>query len=80
MTQTATARPPMTEKQRGVYDFIVDFRARNGYCPAIEDICRQFSIARNGVVGHLWALRRKGYVKWEPNQARTLRPVEVPNG
>jgi repressor LexA len=82
MTETATAteRPQMTEKQARIYEFIRDFRDRNGYCVAIDDIARQFGLRKNGVVNHLWALRRKGWVQWQPGQARTLRPVEVTNG
>jgi SOS-response transcriptional repressor LexA len=79
-TATATERPQLTDRQREVFEFIADFRDRNGYCVAIDDIATHFGIHKNAVVNHVWSLRRKGYVCWQPGQARTLRPVGVANG
>lgn len=73
-------RPVLTERQRRILDFVVDFRDRRGYCCTIRELCAEFGIASpNGIAAHLHSLRRKGYVTWEPHQSRTIRPTEVPH-
>ncbi|MBL8178298.1 MAG: repressor LexA [Bryobacterales bacterium] len=54
----------LTERQQAIFDFILQFRNRNGCSPSIPEIQRQFDIrSPNGVVGHLHALEAKGYIR-----------------
>jgi len=61
-----------------IYDQITTQQAQKGYPATVREIADAVGIrSLNGVVCHLQALRRKGYVTWEPNHARTLRPLEM---
>lgn len=80
MTEAATYRQPLTERQQLVYEYIWLFRERRGYCCTIREIVEHFGFeGTNSAMCHIHALRRKGWVTWEDGQARTLRPVEVAN-
>ena len=81
MTLYFTDRPALTTKQRRMLDYITTFRERNGYCVTVREIAAEFGIrSPHGVTCHLAALRKKGYLTWEPHQSRTLRPVEAVDG
>ena len=71
-------RPPLTDRQREIYEHIVEHCRIRGYATTIRELCNHFDIrSPNGVKGHLEAMRRKGYLTWEKNHARTVRPVGV---
>ena len=73
MSETTTL-PALTAKQAEVLDFI---RQNSGYYgPAIREIARRFSFASpNGVICHLEALERKGYIRRRPGIARGIELV-----
>ena len=78
MTLYLTDRPALTAKQRRMLDYITTFREQHGYCVTVREIMAEFGIrSPHGVTCHLMALRKKGYLTWEPHQSRTLRPVEA---
>jgi SOS-response transcriptional repressor LexA len=83
MTATATAveRQPLTKRQQEVYEFVWMFRETRGYCVSVREVAEFVGSPHNvtAAMCHLWPLKRKGWVTWEPNQSRTLRPVEVVN-
>jgi repressor LexA len=55
---------PLTTKQEKIYNFIRKHIENKGYPPAIRDICEAFRISSpNGVMCHLKALQKKGYIK-----------------
>ena len=65
----------LTERQRAILDFILDFRHRNGCSPSIPEIQEAFSIrSPNGVAGHLLALESKGWIR---RARRGSRQIEV---
>lgn len=65
----------LTERQQAIFDFILEFRTRNGCSPSIPEIQRQFDIrSPNGVVGHLQALEAKGYIR---RGARGSRQIDL---
>ncbi len=65
----------LTERQRAILDFILDFRRRNGCSPSIPEIQKAFSIrSPNGVAGHLLALESKGWIR---RVRRGSRQIEV---
>lgn len=66
----------MTERQRNIYEFIVSFRDRVGVTPTYREIASAFFIrSTNGVMKHLKALERKGYIEITPYQARGISVV-----
>ena len=66
----------LTERQREVLDFILEFRRDNGCSPSIPEIQRHFGIrSPNGVAGHLHALEAKGAIR---RAARGSRQIDVP--
>jgi repressor LexA len=68
--------PPLTERQRQVYDFIQDRIRDWGYPPTIREIGEHLGIkSTNGVADHLKALKRKGYLTQQDMKSRTLRPT-----
>ena len=70
------ARKPLTERQQEVFKFIRDFTASKGYCCTVREVA-QFCGSGNvtAAMCHLWPLKRKGWVTWEPGHSRTIRPV-----
>jgi repressor LexA len=54
---------PLTTKQEAIYNYIRKHIETKGFPPAIRDICEEFSISSpNGVMCHLKALQKKGYI------------------
>lgn len=79
MTAAETEPPvsaPLTDRQREVYDWIVDWCETKGYSPTIRELCTAFAFdSPNGAVCHLRPLAKKGWISWVPNQCRTIRPI-----
>jgi repressor LexA len=74
---TAKAIRPITERQREIYRWIVQYIADNGYSPTVRELCLAFRFGSvNGAVCHLEPLRRKGYLTWNKHQSRTMRPLQ----
>lgn len=71
---TTDTIPKLTAKQAQVLDFI---KANSGlYGPAVREIAAAFGIkSPNGVVCHLKALERKGFVRRTPGIARGIEVV-----
>jgi repressor LexA len=54
----------LTQRQKAIFDFIVDFRRQQGCSPSIPEIQKAFGIrSPNGVAGHLLSLEAKGYIR-----------------
>jgi repressor LexA len=70
---TQTPRP-LTARQAEVLEFI---RANSGmYGPAVREIAAKFGIrSPNGVVAHLRALEKKGFIKRRPKVTRGIEVV-----
>jgi repressor LexA len=69
---TTTAEPlPLTARQAEALAFI---RANAGlYGPSVREIAKHMGINNvTGVVGHLKALEKKGYIRRTPNVARGI--------
>jgi repressor LexA len=75
-TETTTEPRPLTARQREVLDFITDFATRHGYCASVRDVMAAIGCTSpNGAVCHLLPLKKKGFITWEPNTARSIRPI-----
>ncbi|HEY5541798.1 MAG TPA: winged helix DNA-binding protein, partial [Candidatus Binatia bacterium] len=56
--------PPLTSRQKAIYDFLLKSIREKGFAPSIAEIGKQFKIAStNGVSYHLKALEKKGYIR-----------------
>lgn len=56
--------PPLTSRQKAIYDFLLKTIREKGFAPSIAEIGKRFKIAStNGVFDHLKALEKKGYIR-----------------
>jgi len=69
-------QPPLTPKQQRIYDFICERIDDRGFPPTIRDIGAAFGIkSPNGVMCHLKALEKKGFITREGKAARAILPM-----
>ena len=68
----------LTDRQRAVLDWVMGFVRKHGLPPTLREIGRAFRISSPGVLGHLRALERKGYVKRGKLGARSLEITGMP--
>jgi repressor LexA len=73
---TTTDEYPLTARQAEVLEFI---RANSGmYGPTIRQIAAAIGVNNvTGVVGHLRALEKKGYIRRTPNVARGIEVIRA---
>jgi repressor LexA len=63
----------LTKRQQTIYDFIRGLIVRRGYGPTVREIAQRMDISSpNGVVGHLKALERKGFIRRDNRRARAI--------
>jgi repressor LexA len=63
----------LTARQKEIYDYLVEYYQENGYPPTIREIGFRFRIrSTKGVVDHLTALERKGYIRRVLGKSRAL--------
>src|SRR5688572_12415769 len=66
----------LTDRQKEVLGFIEDRIREWGYPPTIREIGEHFGIkSTNGVVDHLKALKKKGFLEQQDMKSRTLKPT-----
>ena len=65
----------LSQRERGLYDFIKRYIAENGYGPSHAEISKATGIGVTSVNYHLGRLRAKGLLTWQKGYARTLRLV-----
>jgi len=64
----------LTKRQKSVYEFIRDKIQNRGYGPTVREIGEKFKISSpNGVMCHLKALEKKGFITREPNMSRAIQ-------
>jgi len=69
-------KQPLTDRQQSIYSFIEEYQIDNGFSPKITEIQQQFEIKSvNGVIKHLQALERKGWIVRD-NTARGIELLE----
>ncbi len=70
-------REPLNEKERAVYDYIVDSIRKNGFSPSVRDIRTTLGFKSTSTVHtYLGRLADKGYISKEDGKSRTLRTVD----
>lgn len=68
----------LTPKQQSIFDFIRDLIRNRGYGPTVREIGDGFGIASpNGVMCHLKALEKKGFITREPNMSRAIQLTDA---
>ena len=71
---TSTARLPLTARQQEILAWLAKYITDHGYSPTVRELCLAFGFGSvNGAMCHLQPLRKKGWITWNENQARTLR-------
>jgi SOS-response transcriptional repressor LexA len=80
MPATATKqRPALTKTQRAILTFWLDHFRQHQRFPAIREACAKFGIlSPNGVVSHLKALEKKGYLQRNKGEKTLARSYVVP--
>lgn len=64
----------LTDRQKSVYDFIANYQRQHGYPPTMQEIAGHLKINGNlGVMRHLSALEKKGYITRTPGSSRSIR-------
>ena len=67
-------RPPLTDRQQDILDFIRDTIAASQHPPTVREIGARFDInSPNGVICHLKSLEAKGYIERDKNLSRGIR-------
>ena len=70
-------RPGLTERQQAILDFISISARERGFPPSIREISSQFGIqSTQGVLRHLDALEKKGYLKRDSRTARSMQVTD----
>jgi len=70
---------PPTERQTAVYEFIREKIQSRGYGPTVREIGAAFRIrSPNGVMCHLKALERKGWITRGKNMSRAIELIGEP--
>jgi repressor LexA len=67
----------LTKRQREILDFIESFIQTSGYSPSFEEIADFFGYRSLATVHeHLSNLERKGYIRRNYNESRSVEPLE----
>ncbi len=67
---------PLTDRQQAIYDYIAKYQLEQGYSPKITEIAEAFGIKSvNGVIKHLQALEKKGWIQRD-NTPRGIEMLE----
>lgn len=70
----------LTKRQREILDFIESFIQSSGYSPSFEEIAKFFGYRSLATVHeHLSNLERKGYIRRNYNESRSVEPLESAN-
>ena len=68
----------LTRRQKEVLDFLSNFIKERGYSPSLEEIGDGLGLSSVATVHkHLTHLKRKGFIRHEPNRKRSIEVGEV---
>lgn len=77
MGSEISVKTALTARQQEVLDVIKAFRRAHGKSPTVREIAKLVGIGSpNGVVCHLLALAKKGLIRWDRRQARSIIPLD----
>ena len=70
----------LTNRQKEVLQFIINYIHENEYPPTFREIGRGLNItSTKGVTDHLDVLVKKGYIDRSPNHSRAIRIIRTPD-
>ena len=73
----APANRELTRRQQEIYDYVKERIVSRGYGPTVREIGTEFGIkSPNGVMCHLKALEKKGFITREQNMSRAIQLAE----
>ena len=67
----------LTPKQIRILDFIRKFREKHAYSPTLEEIADAFRVSKITVLQHLRALQKRGAIRRQRYQARSIELCEL---
>jgi repressor LexA len=71
---STSTKPPLTTRQKEIYEFLRDKILNRGYGPTVREIGAHFGIrSPNGVMCHLKALEKKGLITRESHMSRAIQ-------
>lgn len=71
-----TNRTELTERQKLVYDSIVDYQMQHGYAPFIRELCVICNLtSTSSVYAHLKKLEELGYIRRREDTPRAIAIV-----
>jgi repressor LexA len=66
----------LTKRQKEIIDFINKFHEDKGYAPSYREIGQYFGLSSTATVcEHIQTLQEKGYLKTDPNEARSIEII-----
>lgn len=76
-TYQAPPTPKLTKKQKEVLDYIQNFQSSEGYAPSYREIAENFGFSSTATVfEHIHSLKKKGLLRSEEGQIRSLEVVD----
>lgn len=70
---------PLTPKQQAILDFVGEFSRDRGFAPSLREIGEAVGLTNvSAVRGHVAALEKKGCLRKEPDQPRSISVVTPP--
>jgi REP element-mobilizing transposase RayT len=71
---------PLTQKQKAVFEFVGEFARQRGFAPSLREIGEAVGLTNiSAVRGHVAALEKKGFLRKEPDQPRSISVVDCPS-
>jgi REP element-mobilizing transposase RayT len=71
---------PLTPRQQAILDFVGEFSRDRGFAPSLREIGEAVGLTNvSAVRGHVAALEKKGYLRKEPDQPRSISVVASPS-
>jgi repressor LexA len=68
----------LTSKQRDVLESIITFLEESGYPPSIQQLCIKCDVKSTSTIHHhLTALKKKGFIHWNPSERRAITVHET---
>jgi repressor LexA len=66
----------LSPRQSEIYQFILAYRLKKDISPTLREISSGMGLSLSAVVAHIHALSDKGYLAWEPKNARSLHLIK----
>ena len=71
------AQGKITDKQREILEYIKETILKNGYPPAVREICEAVRLkSTSSVHSHLEQLEKNGYIRRDPTKPRTIEIID----